>query len=155
MLYQEELIMNQMTNMPSGVHNSDLNDATGAQSILSQIHEGMGVYDVRDNHIGNVDFVHFGAASETQQELGLGPATNTKADSPDMRDDSIIDNIAEAFSPNEVPQQLQNKLLLSGFIRLGGGLFGSDRYITPEQIVAVSGDKVQLAVNKDQLVKRN
>ena len=147
--------MNRTTNMPSGVHNSDLNDATGAHSILSQIHKGMAVYDVCDNHIGTVDFVHFGAASETQQELGVGPATNTKADNPNMRNDTIIDNLAEAFSPNEVPQELQDKLLVSGFIRLDRGLFGVDRYITPEQIVAVSGDKVQLAVNKDQLVKRN
>jgi hypothetical protein len=146
--------MNQTTNMPSGVHNTDLNDDTGAQSILNQIREGMGVYDVRDQHIGTVDFVHFGAASETQQELGLGPATTTGADSPRMRDDSIIDNIAEAFSPKEVPQQLQSKLLVSGYIRLDAGLFGSDRFITPEQIVSVSGDKVQLSVNKDQLVKR-
>lgn len=145
--------MNQ-TNMPSGVHNTDLQDTTGAQSILSLIREGMAVYDVRDNHIGRVDFVHFGAASETQQELGLGPATNTRADNPDMRSDSIIDNIAEAFHPDEVPQELQEKLLVNGYVRLDAGMFARDRFVLPDQIVAVNGDKVQLSVNKDQLVKR-
>jgi hypothetical protein len=146
--------MNQATNMPRGIQNTDLEDATGAQSILSRIHKGMAVYDVTDHRIGTVDFVHFGAASETQQELGLGPATSTKADSPDMRRDTIIDNIAEAFHPDEVPQELQEKLLVSGYIRLDAGLFAADRFIVPEQIASVTGDKVQLSVNKDQLVKR-
>src|SRR4051812_8444390 len=113
--------MNQYKSTPSGIRGTDLNDATGAQSILSQIHKGMAVYDVNDHRIGTVDFVHFGSASETQQELGVGPATNTIADNPRMRDDTIIDNIAEAFSPNDVPQELQEKLLVSGYIRLDTG----------------------------------
>jgi hypothetical protein len=141
--------------MQPGITNSDINDATGQFSILSQVREGMDIYDVRDNHIGHVDFVHFGAASETQQELGTGPASNTVADEPRMRRDTIIDNIAEAFYPNEVPDQLENKLLMSGYIRMDAdGIFAADRFITPEQIVRVSDDKVFLSVNKDQLVKR-
>jgi hypothetical protein len=141
--------------MQTGIANSDINDATGRQSILSMVHEGMGVYDVRDNHIGKVDFVHFGAASETQQELGTGPASTAPADDPDMRRDTIIDNIAEAFHPNEIPDQLQNKLLMSGYIRMDAdGLFAADRFITPDQITGVSGDRVQLGVSRDQLVKR-
>lgn len=142
-------------NTKPGIAHSDLNDTTGRHSILSQIHKGMGVYDVGDNHIGLVDFVHFGAASETQQELGTGPASPSLADDPDMRRDTIIDNLAEAFSPNEVPQELQEKLLVSGYIRLDtDGIFASDRFITPDQITGVSGDHVQLSVTRDQLVKR-
>ena len=139
----------------TGIANSDLNDTTGQNSILSLIHEGMSIYDVRENHIGRVDFVHFGAASETQQELGTGPATPAPADNPNMRRDTIIDNIAEAFQPNEVPEQLQNKLLLSGYVRMDAdGFFASDRFITPDQIARVADDRVYLAVNRDQLVKR-
>ena len=59
----------------TGLGNSDVNDTTGRQSILSMVREGMDVYDVKDDRIGSVDFVHFGAASETQQELGTGPAS--------------------------------------------------------------------------------
>ena len=147
--------MNERNSSVTPIRNTDIEDATGKQSILSQIHEGMGVYDVRDNHIGDVAFVHFGAASETQQQLGVGPATNTSADNPDIRTDSIVSNIAEAFDPNEIPQELQDKLLVSGFIRLDRGLFGTDRYIVPDQIAGVSNDHVQLTVNKDQLVKRS
>lgn len=147
--------MTHHTTSHTGIANSDLGDATGRQSILSLVHEGMEVYDVRDNHIGTVDFVHFGSASETQQELGTGPASVTAADDPQMRRDTIIDSIAEAFHPNEVPDQLQSKLLMSGYIRLdSSGLFASDRFITPEQITGVSGDRVQLSVTRDQLIKR-
>jgi len=147
--------MNQQNRTSASIQNSDIADATGQQSILSRIHEGMDIYDVRENHIGHVDFVHFGAASETQQELGVGPAANTRADDPQMRRDTIIDNIAEAFAPNEVPDQLQNKLLMSGYVRMDAdGIFAADRFIVPEQIASVSGDKVYLTVNRDQLVKR-
>jgi hypothetical protein len=145
-----------MAHQPNrGIANSDIADTTGRHSILAQIHEGMDIYDVRDEHIGSVDFVHFGAASETQQELGVGPASPAPADNPRMRDDTIIDNIAEAFHPNEVPQQLQEKLLLSGYIRMNAdGIFASDRFIVPDQIVRVADDNVYLSVNRDQLAKR-
>ena len=148
--------MTRHTNTVTGIEQSDIADATGQQSILSQIHEGMPVYDVRDNHIGRVAFVHFGAASETQQQLGVGPASPAPADNPNMRQDSIIDNIAEAFDPNEVPTELQEKLLVSGYIRLDtAGFFASDRFITPDQIAGIQDDTVQLSVNRDQLVKRH
>jgi len=148
--------MTHHTNKMTSIEQSDIADATGKQSILSQIHEGMPVYDVRDNHIGRVAFVHFGAASETQQELGVGPATITPADNPDMRQDSIIDNIAEAFNPNEVPAELQEKLLASGYIRLdSAGFFASDRFITSDQIAGIKDDTVQLSVSREQLVKRH
>ena len=148
--------MNQQNRPLSGIANSDIADQTGRHSILTQIHKGMHVHDVRDQHIGSVAFVHFGAASEAQQELGVGPASPARADNPNMRQDTLIDNIAEAFNPNEVPQELQDKLLVSGYIRMDtSGLFASDRFVTPDQIATVSGDKVQLSVSRDQLVKRN
>ena len=139
-----------------GIANSDINDTTGRHSILAQIHEGMEIYDVGDKHIGSVDFVHFGAASETQQQLGVGPVTSAPADDPKMREDSIIDNIAEAFQPNEVPQELREKLLVSGYIRMdAAGIFSTDRFIVPAQIVRVADEKVYLSVNRDKLVKKS
>ena len=143
-------------NSRTGIANSDIADSTGRHSILTQIREGMHVHDVKDNHIGSVAFVHFGAASETQQELGVGPASPSRADDPNMRRDSLIDNLVDAFDPNEVPQELQEKLLISGYIRVdSSGLFSSDRFITPDQIAGVTGDTVQLSVNRENLVKKN
>ena len=143
-------------NTQTGIANSDINDSTGRFSILMQVREGMGIYDLRDHHIGHVDFVHFGAASETQQELGTGPTTVMPADSPEMRRDTIIDNIAEAFRPNDVPDQLQNKLLMSGYVRMDAdGLFAADRFILPDQIARVTDGKVFLSVDRDQLIKHH
>jgi hypothetical protein len=125
-------------------------------SVLSVIREGMEVYDSTNDNIGTVDFVHFGAASEAQQELGTGPARPGRADDPQMREDTIIDNLAEAFQPNEVPRELKEKLLLSGYVLLdAAGLFARDRLITPDQISGVQDDKVLLSVTRDQLIKRS
>jgi hypothetical protein len=130
-------------------------DATGRKDILAQIREGMDVYDNEHNHIGRVDFVHFGAASEAQSDMGVGPATSAPADDPDMGGRSFVDFIAEAFHPDEVPQELEEKLRHSGYIRLdASGLFAADRFITPDQIVGVSDDEVLLNSSRDQLIKR-
>jgi hypothetical protein len=50
---------------------------------------------------------------------------------------------------------LQSKLLMDGYVRMdASGLFASDRFITPDQIARVDGDRVYLTVNRDQLIKR-
>lgn len=123
--------------------------------ILTLVREGMDVYDVRENRIGSVRLVRFGEATEEEQEMGTGPATPGAADALNMRNDSIIDNIAEAFDPVDLPEGLREKLLLSGFIRLDtSGLFAADRFITPEQIARVADDNVYLSVERDQLFER-
>ena len=142
------------THRNSGVANSDLNNVTSQHSILTLIREGMSIYDMRDERIGEVDFVYFGAESETDAEVGAGPATLGRADNPQMRRDTIVDNIADAFSPNDIPEQLEAKLLMSGYVRMDAdGFFAADRFIVPEQIARVADDRVYLSVNRDQLVK--
>jgi hypothetical protein len=120
---------------------------------LTHIREGMSVYDVENDHIGDVDEVYFGAASPTQQELGTGPATVTSADIP--RDQPIADAIASIFDPGEIPEELAERLLHSGYIRVdSAGLFAADRYIMPDQIASVSDDEVHLSVSREQLIAR-
>ena len=53
-----------------------------------------------------------------------------------------------------MPEAVQKRLLHDGFIRMDAdGLFAADRYVLPDQIAGVSGDKVMLKVSKDQLQK--
>jgi hypothetical protein len=140
--------------MHSGTGSNDITDPTGEHSILRDIREGMDVFDSNNNRIGSVEFVHFGAASGVDQELGTGPATVTPADDPQMRRDTFIDNIAEAFYPTDVPDVVRNKLLLNGYVRLdAAGLFAADRYIMPEQIAGITSDGVRLNVTRDELFK--
>ncbi len=133
---------------------NNVSDTTGSHDVLTLIREGMSVYDTRNDRIGTVDEVYFGAASDAQQELGTGPATVTPSDAPQMRDDSIIDRFAEVFRDADLPDEVREKLLHSGYIRLdSSGIFTRDRFITPDQIRGVADDKVHLAITRDHLLK--
>jgi hypothetical protein len=124
-----------------------------AHSVLSRIRDGMDVYDRENEHIGTVDEVHFGAATDTQLQRGTGPVTTTPADKPGG--DSLIGAIVESINPSEVPQELEERLMSTGYIRLdSAGLFASDRYVTPDQIATFVDDKVYLSVKRDELIKR-
>jgi hypothetical protein len=129
--------------------------SSGRGSVLSVIREGMEIYDATNDNIGKVEFVRFGAESERQNLSGTGPATPGRGDELVQRADSFIDNLAEAFRPNDMPEQLRERLLLSGFIVMdAAGLFAKDRIITPDQISGVVDEKVQLSVTRDQLIER-
>jgi hypothetical protein len=132
---------------------SPLFDKSTRNTILDQIHEGMHVHDSHGDDIGTVLKVFFGAVSDEMHERGKGPAT---APDPEMREDSLVDNLAEAFSADEpLPEALRGRLLRQGFIRIDtAGLFASDRYATPDQIESVSDDTVRLNLSKDDLIER-
>jgi hypothetical protein len=146
--------MDQDNSTRKGYNVNDMSEVSGRGSVLSQIREGMAVYDSANRHIGKVDFVRFGTSGEMQQDLGKGPASVAPADDLKMRNDSFIDNLAEAFHPNDVPEVLQARLLQDGYIRLdAAGLFAADRFIVPDQIAGVTNDGVQLTVTRDELIK--
>jgi hypothetical protein len=132
-------------------------DVTQEHSILNDVHEDMAVYDASGDKVGEVEFVHFGVASETDRAHGSGPATVTSAN--DGYDQPLADIFASIFNPGELPDELAEKLYHSGFVRMDSdGLFAADRYITPEQIARVdhAGDHkgVHLSVTRDGLIKR-
>ena len=122
-------------------------------ATLRHVEEGMKVFDRERHEIGKVEYVQFG--EDDPDTLGVETAANISEREP--RDSSLVDNIAEVFHPaDEIPEELREKLLLGGFVRLDAdGLFASDRYITPEQIDSVSGDGLMLNVTKDQLLKKH
>lgn len=134
-------------------HTHGTMDMTQEHSMLNDVYEGMAVYDAQRNQIGNVEFVHFGAASATQRAHGAGPVTVSPADTG--YDRPLVDMVASIFSPGEVPDQLAQKLYRTGFVRIdSAGLFAADRYITPDQIARVDKDGVYLTVTRDELIKR-
>jgi hypothetical protein len=116
---------------------------------LRQIHQGMKVIDSTNKEIGEVEMVMFGDDDPTTPEL------ESTGISPRERRDTLIDNIADAFRTDELPEEVREKLLHQGFIRVDAdGLFAADRYVMPEQIGTVDADAVILTVSKDDLVKR-
>ena len=128
-------------------------DQSTNNTILNQIHEGMPVCDSTGQEIGTVRQVFLGAVSQEANERGRGPAT---APDPDLRDETIVDNLAEAFAGDDpLPESLRGRLLRHGYIRIDTrGLFASDRFALPDQIESVSDDCVRLRLSKDELIER-
>jgi hypothetical protein len=122
-------------------------------SLLTQIYEGMTVYDRTDQKIGTVEHVYFGAVSQETDTHGGGPTT---AASPGGHEGSLIKDFAKAIAAgDEMPEPLRQRLLRHGFIRIDStGLFAADRYVMPDQIADVSDDRVTLRVTRDELIKR-
>ncbi|MEP7284859.1 MAG: hypothetical protein ABI947_03720 [Chloroflexota bacterium] len=120
-------------------------------NVLSSIHEGMEVYDLQDNRLGKVEDLYFGAEADDNQEAGTGVVT---APNPDLRDDSLIDDVARVFvGLDDMPEVIKARLRREGFIKVGAtGLFAWARYILPEQIARVD-EHVHLNVRGDELIR--
>ena len=123
-----------------------------SQNILTEIYEGMTVYDPENAKIGTVQHVHFGDATEEADELGLGPATISD---PGRSEASLLESFAKAIAPGQaVPEELRQRLLRRGFIKIDcAGILTSDRYAMADQIAHVSEDWVTLETSRDTLLK--
>lgn len=127
--------------------------------ILEQIHEGMAVEDSDGQAIGTVDFLHFGDDDASTQVVEASAASSpAPASNPEMeagRPFSVIDVFNDMLRGEDMPESLRQRLARQGFLRIAAnGLFGADRYVTPDQIARVTGDRVVLGVKKDELVRR-
>jgi hypothetical protein len=113
------------------------------------IHLGMKVFDNRHKQIGKIDDLKF---PENEDDPGV-PGELDRTDAPDRRE-TLLAAVAEAFGREPIPEELRERLLTEGYIRLDTkGLLAKDRFILPSQISSISGDEVQLMVGKDDLIK--
>ena len=116
-------------------------DYGASSKILEQVKEGMDVYDADEEKIGEVERVYFG----TMQAEG--------ASGYEM-EDSWIEDFVSLFDTDDLPEPLRERLLANGFLRIEGGLFGSDRYVMPDQIAAVTEEGVILKpFAEDELIE--
>jgi hypothetical protein len=116
-------------------------------NVLARVQEGMKVFDVETHEIGKVAWVRLGEDDPSTPEIeSASPAV-------EVEDSSLIDDIAQAFRPDELPEEMRERLLEDGFVRLEGGLLSGDRYILPDQISAVSDEGLILNVDKNELLK--
>jgi hypothetical protein len=119
-------------------------------NLLPKVREGMKVFDRLHHEIGTVERVQMSDDNPATEEVEAATPGNLRE-----RDDSLIDNIAEVFAPDELPEEVRERLFQQGFVRIdSAGLFAADRYVTPDQIMSVSGDALTLNVSKDELLKR-
>jgi hypothetical protein len=120
------------------------------QGLPREIHRGMRVFDSTLTEIGTIEDFKF-----SDEDPG---DPNTDADDLNPgeldRNDSLIDNLAKAFTSEEVPEELRDRLLTEGYVRIDGeGLFAADRYVPASQILSISGDQLMLSVSKSELLK--
>jgi hypothetical protein len=119
------------------------------QNVLESVHEGMKVVDSRNHEIGTVEYIKM---VEIDPATGQPIANDIEED--DDHHETLLEVVAEAFHDDDIPEEIQERLLHDGFIRMDAdGLFNADRYVLPDQISGVSGGKVMLKVSKDQLQK--
>jgi len=121
--------------------------------LLSKIRSGMPVYDQSQKQIGVVDYVQFGdedplkPRKRVTHEYGMNNG--------EWLIESESENVDDVFAPDELPDILRERLLLYGFVRIDApGLQNADRYVFPNQIHSVEGNRVTLKLSKAELVQR-
>lgn len=120
-------------------------------NFLARVHEGMKVFDRQHHEIGRVERVQMSDDNPATEEVEAATPGDLR-----QRGDSLLDNIADAFRSDDLPEEIRERLLQQGFVRIdAAGLFAADRYVTPDQIMSVSGDALTLKVSKDELLKKH
>ena len=120
--------------------------------IPRDIHEGMKVYDRTNAEIGTVEMVKFSDEDPTTPEVETAGVNPIEED----RNDNLVESIARVFRSDELPEELRERLLREGFVLIDAdGLFEADRYVLPDQIASVSGDRLVLKASKAELLKRH
>lgn len=125
-----------------------ISDASAHLGPIEMVREGMMVVDSEGKRVGKVE------------GLKMGDPQAVTEQGNELQDTGLLGDIAEAFAGDErepdVPGPMRARLLRSGYVKVDVGfLFGTDRYISPEQIDHVEDDTVYLRAPKNQLIKED
>lgn len=120
--------------------------------VLRRVHEGMKVIDSSRKEIGRVDWVQYGNDDPETPDVEAGSTEGME----EPVDNTLVHNIADAFRVDDLPEEIRQRLLMQGFVRIDAeGIFAADRYVMPDQIAGVADDELMLNVEKSELVKRH
>lgn len=139
--------------MPRGYVVSQSRFESGQDSlILSQVYEGMAVYDVGDRKIGTVESVYLGELIMAADEYSQGWATTSTFNDFES---SFIQEFGNALLLTEqVPDAWREQFMCYGFVKINAlSLFAAGRYVLPDQIASVANNRVLLRVCRDELLK--
>lgn len=137
------------TNLRTSSSPSDF--TTGATAAdrqpIALVREGMIVVDSAGKEVGKVDFVKMGDPEA---------ATVNPADSTDDRG-GLFEGVAAALGEpdaDDLPVTLAGEMLRVGYLRVDAkGWFSGDRFVAADAITSVSGDRVHLAITKDEMIE--
>lgn len=117
--------------------------------MLIHIKEGMDVLDSAGEKIGTVKFVRFSDENPKSNKVETASAPDPKADR------NLVDTFAEAVAgEEEIPKELQERLLRNGYIRIGRGAFKEDGFATLDQVATVHEDHLHLKIMGNDLLKK-
>ncbi|NDJ77092.1 MAG: DUF2171 domain-containing protein [Chloroflexi bacterium] len=105
---------------------------------LHNIRPGMEVYDADDNKIGTVKYVK--------------PPEGDIIDADRLNEEALKTMVAMLNASAHIPAAVRARLRQDGFVRLNAGRLRTDRFVTVDQIEAVSDDRVHLNVTRDFLL---
>jgi hypothetical protein len=118
--------------------------------MLMQIHTGMKVYDRNEHEIGTIEYVQF--TDEDSDSPGPETATET-ADKTSPDRNGFMETIARAIDGgDDLPEELRQKLLREGYIKIDTGILKSDVFALPNQVSSVSDENVYLEATRDELI---
>jgi hypothetical protein len=127
---------------------------------IQEIQEGMAVYDVTGTKLGTVTAMYLGGNSpEGRTETGgtaapgnvVIPAVLSTPGQASGNNPGPIP--AVRVSDNALPDAVRARLEQTGYVRVTpGGLFPNDFFVTPEQILKVDEDRVELKVVRERLI---
>lgn len=103
-------------------------------ALLARISAGMIVVDAAGEHVGTVRRVYMGAT--------------------DLDEATPVADPALAAVPDAVPDALLARLAVSGYVEIATGTGHGERYALGEQVAAVEGGGIRLAVGRDTLAKK-
>ena len=121
-------------NQPIARSNSD-------SGLLNYVRQGMDVFDVNEKKIGTVTFVKFADANAVE--------TSAEHNDPANLVDVVRGVVAEE---DEMPDELESRLLRQGYLRVDGGMLASDRFAMSNQIALVTEHRVELTIPEEELI---
>jgi len=117
--------------------------------MLSQIHDGMVVYDRESKRVGVVEFVRF---TDEDPSL-LGAETLIGSQHRTYENHSLVESLMDVFThDDDLSDTVRNRLIREGYIRIDGGFLAPDRIALLDQIAIVSNSDVLLNVLLDDLI---
>jgi hypothetical protein len=137
------------TNFRSASSPGDFNTGATAsdRQPIALVREGMIVIDSAGNEVGKVDFVKMG----DPETVMVNPA-----DSTDDRG-GLFEGVADVIrgdDADDLPRTLSGEMLRIGYLRVDAkGWFTGDRFVPADAIASVSGDRVHLAITKDEMIE--
>lgn len=118
-------------------------DDTSRLATMERLRDGMRVVDAAGVEVGTIGLIRFG-----------DPAAAQVIQAPSHFEGSVIATDVVRSEPR-VPEPLRGSLLQLGFVRIDERLHlrpDHHYYVQPQQIAAIDGDTVSLAVTKRELI---